>query len=225
MIHSHILFFGDSITIGGNDGEGLGWPGRLARDLVTSGGDYVTGYNLGVNGDTSVQIAARWQDEALARSRETPGLLVFAYGFNDAAKPDGGPVQIDLETSVATARDMMAQARTITDVLWIGPTPLDETVNPMQAASGVWDMRNDDIARYDAAYAGIARELAIPYLRLFPDFLVSARYQRALLAGDKVHPGTNGYALIAETVAAWDAWRSVISACQTADMKRDEACR
>ncbi|MBT7614475.1 MAG: GDSL family lipase, partial [Rhodospirillaceae bacterium] len=75
MIHDQILFFGDSITVGGNDSLGLSWPGRLARGLVTRGGAYVTGYNLGVNGDTSVQIASRWQAEVLARGREETGLL------------------------------------------------------------------------------------------------------------------------------------------------------
>jgi len=212
MIHDQILFFGDSITIGGNDSEGLGWPGRLARGLVTRTGDYVTGYNLGVNGDTSVQIAARWQAEVLARGREETGLLLFSFGFNDAARPLNGAPQVDLETSVTTARSMMQAASEISDVLWIGPTPLDESVNPMQTASGDWDMRNDDIARYDAAYAEIASELAISYLRLFPDFLASERYKRALRAGDKVHPGTNGYALIAESVATWAPWKAILAA-------------
>jgi acyl-CoA thioesterase-1 len=212
MIHDQILFFGDSITIGGNDSEGLSWPGRLARGLVTHNGDYVTGYNLGVNGDTSVQIATRWQAEVLARSRKETGLLVFAFGFNDAAKPVGGKAQVDLETSVTTARTMMQAACGMSDVLWIGPTPLDESVNPMQTASGDWDMRNDEIASYDAAYAQIASELGVPYLRLLPDFRVSERYQRALRTGDKVHPSTNGYALIAETVAGWEPWKAVLKA-------------
>lgn len=106
----------------------------------------------------------------------------------------------------------MQAANEITDVLWVGPTPLDESVNPMQTASGDWDMRNADITRYDAAYAGVASELAIPYLRLFPDFLASERYKRALRAGDKVHPGTNGYALIAESVAAWASWKAILAA-------------
>ncbi len=212
MIHDQILFFGDSITIGGNDSEGLGWPGRLARGLVTRSGDYVTGYNLGVNGDTSVQIAARWQAEVAARGREKTGLLVFAFGFNDAAKPAGGTFQVDLETSIETARSMIQAARAMSDVLWIGPTPLDETVNPMQTASGNWDMRNDDIARYDAAYADIAKEIGVPYLSLFSDFLASERYKRALRAGDKVHPGTNGYALVAERVAGWEAWKAILAA-------------
>jgi acyl-CoA thioesterase-1 len=212
MQHNHILFFGDSITIGGNDSEGLGWPGRLARDCFTRNGDYVTGYNLGVNGDTSVQIAARWKAETQARARETLGLLIFSFGFNDAAKPLGGAFQVDLETSIARARAMISEAAALSHLLWIGPTPLDETVNPMKTRSGVWDMRNDDIARYDAAYVDIALELGVPYLRLFPDFLASGRYRRALRSGDKVHPGTNGYAMIAEAVAAWDAWRRILSA-------------
>ncbi len=104
MIHDRIHFLGDSITIGGNDGEGLGWPGRLTRDLMASDGRCATGYNPGVNGDTSLDIAACWQSEARARSRE------------------------------------------------------------------------------------------------------------ALVAGDKVHHGTDGYAMIAEAMAGWPAWRPVAEA-------------
>ena len=209
-----MLFFGDSITVGYNDGEGLGWPGRLVRNLITPEGDEVTGYNLGINGDTSQHIAARWQSEANVRSRDEHGLLVFAYGFNDAAKPDGGALQVDLATSVDTSRRIMEEARTRADVLWIGPTPLDETVNPLVTPHASWDMRNDDIVRYDAAYADLAVDLGIPYLRLFPASLTSSRYHVALNAGDKVHPGTDGYAMIAEAVAAWDVWRDLTGSSQ-----------
>ncbi len=207
MKYERIFCFGDSITLGYNDSEGLGWPGRLCRGLK-HGQYHVAAYNLGVNGDTSQDIAARWRAEADARSRNSPGLMLFAFGFNDAARADGESPQVDLASSLAAARTMLTAARTVSGVLWIGPTPLDESVNPMQTEYEIWDMRNDDIARYDAAYADLADDIEIPYLRLFPDFLHSPRYRAALLAGDKVHPGDDGYAMIAEKVAAWDAWRA-----------------
>lgn len=207
MKFERIFCFGDSITLGCNDSEGLGWPGRLCRGLKH--GEYsVAAYNLGVNGDTSEHIAARWRAEADARSRNSNGLLVFAFGFNDAARPDGGPPQVDLATSLAVARTMLTAARTVSGVLWIGPAPLDESANPMQTEAALWEMRNADIERYDAAYAALAADIEVPYLQLFPDFVSNPRYQAALRAGDRVHPGDDGYALIAETITAWEPWRA-----------------
>lgn len=207
MKYERVFCFGDSITLGYNDSEGLGWPGRLCRGLK-HGEYHVAAYNLGVNGDTSQDIAGRWRAEADARSRNSPGLMLFAFGFNDAARADGESAQVDLASSLAAARTMLTAARTVSGVLWIGPTPLDESVNPMQTEYDVWDMRNADIARYDAAYAEMAADIEIPYLRLFPELLTSPRYQAALLAGDRVHPGDDGYAMIAEKIAAWEAWRA-----------------
>ena len=206
MKFERIFCFGDSITLGCNDSQGLGWPGRLCRGLK-HGEYHVATYNLGVNGDTSLDIETRWLAEAAARSRNSPGLLLFAFGFNDAAKADGASFQVDFAASVAAARRIMNAARTVSEVLWIGPTPLDESVNPMQTEYACWDMRNADIERYDAGYARLAADIGIDYLQLYPDFLHNPRFQAALTAGDKVHPGDDGYALIAEQIAAWDKWQ------------------
>lgn len=205
MDFDRIFCFGDSITLGCNDSTGLGWPGRLCAGLMHNERS-VAAYNLGINGDTSQDIATRWRAETEARSRNAPGLILFAFGFNDAAKADGGDIQIDLATSVANANSVLTEAKSIAEVLWIGPTPLDESVNPMQTEFACWDMRNRDIDRYDAAYNDLAREIGVDYLRLFPEFMTSPRYQSALLAGDKVHPGDDGYAMIAERIADWNKW-------------------
>lgn len=128
--------------------------------------------------------------EAEARSRNAWGLFIFSFGFNDAARVDGEQVQVDLETSVATAKNMLCQAREISQVLWIGPTPLDETVNPMRTQYNPWEMRSDRIVQYDAAHTIASNDLAVPYLSLFPILSSHQRYQAALLDGDKVHPGS-----------------------------------
>jgi lysophospholipase L1-like esterase len=58
MKFDRIFCFGDSITLGYNDSAGLGWPGRLCQGLM-QGDRPVAAYNLGVNGDTSLDIARR----------------------------------------------------------------------------------------------------------------------------------------------------------------------
>jgi len=209
MKHERIYFFGDSITLGCNDSTGLGWPGRLTCGLMHQNRS-VACYNLGINGDTSLHIMARWRAEVEARRRDATGLIVFAFGFNDAAKVDGASAQVDLETSIKTAQAILTEAKSVSDVLWIGPTPLDESVNPMLTDYASWEMINADVARYDEAYANLADQLGIDYLRLFPGFLHSPRYQAALLGGDKVHPADDGYAMIAEYVGDWNKWWEVL---------------
>ena len=208
MKFERIFCFGDSITLGANDGAGLGWPGRLCRGLVC-GGFPVATYNLGVNGDTSRDIAMRWRAETDARSRNGRGLLIFAFGFNDAARADGDLPQVDLASSLANARTLLGAARTLSTVLWIGPAPLDESVNPMPSRGVVWTMYNAEIAAYDEAYAELARQIGIDYLPLYPRLAGDARYLRALRDGDRVHPADDGYAVIAEAIAAWPAWRAL----------------
>ncbi len=209
MNFDRVFCFGDSITLGCNDSTGLGWPGRLCRGLMHNGRG-IAAYNLGINGDTSQDIAARWHAETEARSRNAPGLILFSFGFNDAAKADGGDAQIDLAASLGNATALLNEAKSIAKVLWIGPTPLDESINPMQTEFACWDMHNRDIALYDAAYADLAREVGIDYLQLFPEFQSSSRYQAALVCGDKVHPGDDGYAMIAERITDWDRWIACI---------------
>jgi lysophospholipase L1-like esterase len=99
----------------------------------------------------------------------------------------------------------MSQAQTMSKVLWIGPAPLDETVNPQNSHNERWLMYNDKIAEYDRAYAGLANQLKIDYLSIFQEYFISPRYKAALVAGDKVHPDNDGYAMITESVTNWAA--------------------
>ena len=206
MQHDRILCFGDSITLACNDSTGLGWPGRLSRGLYR-GERKVAVYNLGINGDTSQHIAARWQKETEARSRDARPLLLFAFGFNDASAANGAGLQVSLEASLDTARALLGAASAEHELLWVGPTPLDEEVNPLVTPYASWITWNRDIGRYDAAYAELAQELGIDYLALYPEFIDNPRYAAALAAGDGIHPGDDGYALIAERIAGWDAWQ------------------
>ena len=206
-----ICFFGDSITVGYTDAEGLGWPGRLCRGLG-SGAASTACYNLAVNGDTSRDIGARWRAETEARSRGGgPGALVFAFGLNDAAVRVGEGALVDPEESLANATDMLSEAKRLAPVLWLGPTPCDENVNPIVEDDVVWDMRNADIQRYSEAYAESAERIGVAYLDITATLIDDRRYASALAETDGVHPASDGYARIAELVAEWDAWRAMVA--------------
>src|SRR4051812_12450877 len=78
-----VCFCGDSFVAGVGDEAGLGWVGRLAA-VSRAAGEPFTAYNLGVPGDTSLAVAARWWDEARVRQGATAdNRVVFAFGFAD----------------------------------------------------------------------------------------------------------------------------------------------
>lgn len=62
MVALRICFGGNSITNGTGDDEYLGWPGRLCAAERARSHDF-SHYNLGIRGDTSEMIEARWRDE------------------------------------------------------------------------------------------------------------------------------------------------------------------
>ena len=75
-----ICFIGDSVTAGTGDDMFQGWAGRLCEMAWDEGHD-VTGYNLGIRGETSPMIAARWRAECTPRLPDgVPAALVFAFG-------------------------------------------------------------------------------------------------------------------------------------------------
>ncbi|MBT5415505.1 MAG: hypothetical protein HOK81_12985, partial [Rhodospirillaceae bacterium] len=113
-----VCFVGDSITNGTGDDSYQGWAARVSHTAWDDGHD-VTCYNLGVRGDTSEQIAARWRAECESRLiPELAGAVVFSFGLNDSADQDGTR-RVPLDRSVAVARAMLGEAKTRWPVLWV----------------------------------------------------------------------------------------------------------
>jgi len=204
-----ICFAGDSVTHGTGDPECLGWPGRVCAGERAAGHD-VTLYNLGVRADTSALVGERWRAECAARLPDVqPGALVFSFGLNDAADQEGSGLRMTMDDSLDTARAVLAQAMAWKPTLWIGPTPVDETQQPFAAGSGiVYRFSNARTADLNAAFAVLAGDLGVPYLDLFTPLAADSRWPGCFAAGDGVHPANGGYAIMAERVAAWPAWRA-----------------
>ena len=86
-----ILAFGDSIVQGFWDKEG-GWVQRLKKHLteisINNHSDYFSVFNLGVSGDTSKDLLARFEFETKNRLNDGEGkndtLIIFSIGTNDS---------------------------------------------------------------------------------------------------------------------------------------------
>lgn len=189
MLDRRLLFFGDSFTAGAGDPTALGWVGRVAAACQP-----LTAYNLGVRGETSVQVAARWQGEAWPRLRaDVPHGVVFAVGANDACGDPGDddPPRVDPGHSAATLAELLEAAELMRlPAFVVGPIP-------------VGDPRADArVLELDAAFARLCDGRGIGYAPVAPALDGDATWRAEAHAGDGAHPAAAGYARLAELVLA-----------------------
>ena len=192
-----VCFFGDSFVNGTGDDTGLGWVGRICAAGRQSGVD-LTCYNLGIRRDTSADIGSRWEREAQTRlPPEHDGRLVFSFGANDCCLRDNGDdVRVPHDQTLANARVILEAARAWRPTLMLGPLP-------------VCDPDADQrIAALSAALAPICASLDVPYLAVFHHAAGSAVWVGEVMAGDGAHPNAGGYAIVADAIQAWPAWRT-----------------
>lgn len=193
------MFFGDSHTVGVGDEECLGWTGRVAAAAMEEGIP-VTSYNLGVGGDTSVDVASRWRAEARPRlpraGAEGDPRVVLAFGVNDVSLEDESR-RCSQEQSMLSLEEVLlgAQALGLRRFV-IGPAPIDD------------EAANDRIAELSYAYRMLCARHRVPFVPLIDELRESPTWRGAIAGGDGGHPGAAGYAEIARLVlaAGWLDW-------------------
>lgn len=195
MAELRVCFLGESYVNGTGDPACLGWAGRVCRAAVRRGHD-VTYYNLGIRRETTVELRARWRQEA--ERRQAAGAdcrLVFSFGVNDTAV-ERGQVRVSTAASLANARTMLAEARACYPVLLVGPPPVADATHTAR------------IARLSEQLAAVVAPLDVPYLEVCAPLRASRTWMREVHAGDGAHPGAAGYAALARLIEHWPAWRA-----------------
>jgi lysophospholipase L1-like esterase len=185
-IDRRVLFFGDSMVAGTGDPTGLGWVGRVVA-AAFDGGVPLTAYLLGVRGQTSVQIAARWRSEAAPRlDPDCDCRVVFAFGTNDS-----GTAALTPERSVRTLETVLDEAAELGLLAFVvGPAPVGE------------EARDDTIAALSAAFASVAASRGVPFVSVIEELRASPVWTQEAAAGDGAHPAAGGYELLAQLVLA-----------------------
>jgi lysophospholipase L1-like esterase len=165
------LLFGDSIVHGSWDPEGGGWGQRLRRQLEERSSDdhlFVV-YNLGICGDTSAQLLARFSSEAQCRLRRADRTIVlFGIGVNDAKfNTETGAHRVTIEAYRQNVSTLIEQARRITPmVACTSILPIDETVTRPLSWNHAEELRSVDVDAYDAALQDVCTKSEAPYLAL-----------------------------------------------------------
>jgi lysophospholipase L1-like esterase len=196
-----ICFFGESYVNGTGDPTYQGWVGRLCERARTRGYD-LTAYNCGVRGATSNLIARTWKHEADARlSGIDKAAVVFSFGTNDSWLENGQP-RVTAEQQIRNTRQVLSEASSDWPVLMIGP--------PGLAAYADNTLREADHRTRCASVAAACRELSIPYFDTLAVFGAFKSWRTEALAHDGAHPGSGGYAEMAEAIDAWPPWRALL---------------
>lgn len=184
-----VCFLGDSIVQGIGDQLALGWVGRLAQACFAKDPARATALtlcNLGLRGDSSLRLAARWREETGRRRR--PGEdLAFVFSFGAADHKLGVPE----DEGLLAARAMLAEACSQGRTLCLLTPP---------AQDPVWSARNRSLGQGLLAVCG---ELGVPAFDLYAPLAASASYMASLAAGDGIHPDAGGYGEMAALLRAW----------------------
>ncbi|MFC1723504.1 SGNH/GDSL hydrolase family protein [Nanoarchaeota archaeon] len=191
-----ILCFGDSITFGRGGTVNKGWVDRL--DELHSSKDFFNAvYNLGIPGNNSSELLARFDLEAGARIKKNfpddKFVIVIAIGLNDSRcndKPDNP--ETDLEKFRENIHLLLEKAKGYTKhVVVVGLTPVDDNLTwPFEATY----ISNERVTMYNDI---IKSEVDVPFLNMF-DKLNDDKWPGFL--SDGIHPNDEGYARMFELI-------------------------
>src|SRR5262249_18408161 len=146
-------------------------------------------------------IGARWEREAQLRlPPQYDGRLVFSFGTNDCAanEVDGGP-RVARAESLAHAEAILVAARRWLPTLMIGPGIIADHREA-----------NARVLALSADYANLCERIGVPYLDICEPTSATSTWSDEALAGDGAHPNRGGYAIVADAIASWPAWRKWI---------------
>ena len=190
-----LVFLGDSLVNGVGDPKGQGWVTRVVGrtqhpDLRLSA------YNLGLRGDTSAGVLARWQSEVPLRwEGRTERRLVLSVGTNDVL----GGVSL-ARHRLNTANILDNAASTGVSVFVVSPPPSDD------------EALNDKLGVLVEAQGDVCARRGVPFVDSFTPLLGHDQWQSDLAAsGVPHHPGQAGYGLIAWLVLhnGWERWLAI----------------
>ena len=190
----HACFVGNSIVAGVCDPDGLGWTGRVVRDAASKGVPIVA-YNLGIRGNTSENLKARWYQEVFRRLHHNRrGKVVFSFGINDTVILQGKR-RVSFEETKTNASIIFEKAKEKYATYMISPTPLASSE------------QNKVILEVHELFLELCQNFEIPYCNVWDSLIENSAWFEDLEANDGAHPKSCGYQMLADLIIAWEAWQ------------------
>ena len=190
-----LVFVGASLVAGVGDPKGQGWVSRVVGRTHSADLE-LTAYNLGVRGDTTADVLARWKAECAPRWQgRAEKRLVVSVGGNDAA------------TGVTLARHRLNLANILDDAASAGIGTF--VVSPPPTDDEELNAKLDVLVE---AQADVCSRRGVPFVDCFRPLLGHEQWQSDLAASRVPHhPGQAGYGLIAWLVLhnGWYDWLQI----------------
>ncbi len=194
MKNINILIFGDSITYGAWDKENGGWVNRLRLALENKRETYFNIYNLGIPGETTINLKKRFDNECNYRfNTNDKTIIIFSVGINDS--------QIIKDKNLVLIKDFKKNVIDLIDkakqytlyILFIGLTKVDEN----RTKPVLWDKNinysNKEVMKYNEVLKNICKEKVINYLDIFN--LLDTKD-----LDDGLHPNNSGHQKLCEEI-------------------------
>lgn len=191
-----VCVVGDDFVAGVGDPRSLGWVGRVgARTPRTESA--VTLFGLGVPGETTTGLLARWREETGRR---------FAGAPQESFRLVVGLGHADLDEGMSLPRSRLNLANILDEcvarglpVFVVGPPP---SARPRHA---------EFVGELSDAFADVCLRRRIPYVDCWRPLVQHEDWLTDMAAGDGRHPGQVGYGLMAWLVLhnGWAAWLGV----------------
>lgn len=200
----NLLIFGSSITWGAWDKQG-GWAQRLKsfcdnKASESSFDDYTAVYCLGVSGDNTVDLLARFDIEVTARiDEEEKTLILIEIGINDSQyvlaedKHRVSPEEYKDNLTELVEKSRQHKA----DLIFVGLTPVDDSkVDPTPWTPGK-SYRLEFVEKYEKILKEVSQEQNTPFIEIMSKFK-EKDYKNLLMDG--LHPKTEGHKVMYDEV-------------------------
>lgn len=179
----HIIVFGDSITQGYDDYEKGGWVNRLFIDVSArqdkNNKDYISVFNQGIDGNTTVDLLERIEAEINAR-KDNNMIVIFDVGGNDAARRDQGESVVPFNLFSKNYSQLIEIAKKYGRVVCLG----------LHESDGVFE--DVDAQTYDSEIRRLAEANSAVYISMAD--MLSRDFDGLTYDGD--HPSPAGHQLI-----------------------------
>jgi len=190
-----VFLIGDELVAGHGDPKALGWAGRVAARTLAVAPDSRF-HVLAVPGETTGELAGRWDDEAqrrLAHAEDSERYAVFAIGRADVRR---GVSPTMTRLNIANTLDR-AQALGI-QAMVVGPPPVGSD-------------ENQPVAELAALCEDAASRRSAPYVDMYGPLARHEQWQHDMTLGDGSLPLQAGYGLMAWLVlnSTWHDWLGI----------------
>lgn len=195
---TNMFFVGDELVAGHGDPKALGWAGRVAaRTLPLSPG--LKFHTLAVPGETTGELADRWDSEALRRvgpdgPEHTDNYVLFAIGRHDVVR------------GVSPTMTRLHLANTLDRASALGFKAMLAGPPPVEADGG-----RQTIAEYAALCEEAAVRRDVPYIDMYGPLARHDQWATDMSMSGGALPLQAGYGLMAWLVlhSTWHDWLKI----------------